>query len=121
MLFIPFAFKRYAITSIFIVLAVAMTIVTLFTGSSTIQLLKNSEKKEPVEYQVTLYPPTSDKVHENLWIDEVTTLLRQNRFENYSWIYKGRTVIDVLTLFDRKADVRKIKTLLQKKGSWKVM
>jgi hypothetical protein len=116
MLFIPFAFKRYAITSIFIVLAVAMTIVTLFTGPSTIQLLKNSEKKEPVEYQVSLYPPASDKVHENLWIDEVTTLLRQNRFENYSWIYKGRRVIDVLTLFYWKADVRKIKTLLQKKG-----
>jgi hypothetical protein len=116
MLFIPYAFKRYAITSIFIVLAVAMTIVTLFTGSSTIQLLKERQKKEPVGYHVTLYPPASDNVHEDVWIHEVTTLLRLNSFECYSWRYRGMAAIDVLTLIDGTSALGTIKTLLQKKG-----
>jgi hypothetical protein len=116
MLFVPYAFRRYTVTSLFIVLAVAMTIVNLFTGSSTIQLLKESEKKEPVEYYVTLYPPASDKVHEDTWIYEVTTLLRQNTFECYPWRYRGMAAIDVLTPLDRKSAVHTIKTLIQKKG-----
>jgi hypothetical protein len=115
-LFIPYAFKRYTITSIFIVLAAAMTIVTLFTGSLTIQLLKKSEKKEPIEYYIILYPPASDKAQKDIWIHEVTALLRQNKFECYSWKYRGMAAIDVLTSLERKSAVRRIKTLLREKG-----
>jgi hypothetical protein len=116
MLFIPYAFQRYTITSAFIVFAVVMAVVNMFTGSSTIQLLKNDERREPVEYYVTLYPPTSDKAQEDLWIDKVTTLLRHNSFECYSWRYRGMAVIDVLTPLDRKSAVRTITALIQKKG-----
>jgi hypothetical protein len=119
MLFIPHAFKRYTVTSACIVLAVVVAMGSLFTGASTIQLLKKSEKKAPgkyVEYYVTLYPPASDKVQEEKWINGVTTLLRQNTFECYPWRYRGVAAIDALTPLDRKSVVRTIKTLLQKKG-----
>jgi hypothetical protein len=116
MLFIPYAVKRYTITSFFVVFAAAMTVVTLFTGSSTVQLLKQTEKKEAVEYYVTFSPPVSDKAHEDIWIHEVTTLLRLNAFECYPWVYRGRAAVDVLTTLERKSAVRTIKTLLQKKG-----
>lgn len=115
-MFIPFAFRRYKITSVFSVLAIVLTIFTLFSGSSTIQLLKRSEKKKHVEYQITIYPPNLDKIHEDLWIDGVKALLRQNKFECYSWMYKGRTVIDVLNLFAGKVNVHIIETILQQKG-----
>jgi hypothetical protein len=116
MLFIPYAFQRYTITSVFIVFAVVIAMVNMFTGSSTIQLLKNDERREPVEYYVTLYPPASDKVQEDIWINKVTTLLRHNTFECYPWRYRGMAVIDVLTPLDRKSAVRTIKALIQKKG-----
>jgi len=122
MLFIPYAFKRYTVTSVFIVLAVVMALGTLFKGSSTIQLLKKSEKKEPVayreyvEYYINIYRQESDKAQEDKWIYEVTTLLRQNTFECYPWRYRGMAAIDALTTLDRKSAIRTIKKLLQKKG-----
>ena len=115
-MFIPFAFRRYKITSILSVFVIAMTLFALFSGSSNIQLLKKKENKKPVEYQITIYPPNSVEINEDFWIGEVKALLRQNKFECYSWIYKGKTVIDVVNLFAGKADIHLIETILQKKG-----
>jgi hypothetical protein len=115
-MFIPFAFRRYKITSILSVFVIGMTLFALFSGSSDIQLLKKKESKKPVEYQITIYPPNSVEINEDFWIGEVKALLRRNKFECYSWIYKGRTVIDVVNLFAGKDDIHLIETILQKKG-----
>jgi len=115
-MFIPFAFRRYKITSILSVFAIGMTLLGLYSGSSNIQLLMKKEKKNPVEYQITIYPPNSVENNNDFWISEVKALLRQNKVESYSWIYKERTVIDVVNLFAGKADIHLIETILQKKG-----
>ena len=116
--FIPFAFRRYRLTSVLSVIAAIMALCILFTEFSDLLISKKKGQKKPSEYQITIYPPNADRVQADIWVRRANALLRQNRFESYSWTYQGRSVIDILNLFDRKSDRRTIETILKKEGLW---
>jgi hypothetical protein len=116
--FIPFAFRRYRITSVLSVIAVIMALYILFTEFSDLLIAKKKGQKKPSEYQITIYPTNTDRVQADMWVRRANAFLRQKGFESYSWNYQGRSVIDILNLFDRKSDRRTIETILQKEGLW---
>jgi hypothetical protein len=97
-------------------MSILMAFFMLYADISGMRSVKKKGKATLPEYQATLSAPVRNSINQDAWIDAVHDILKQNNFESYIWLHRGKKVIDILSLHDRNADILRIEEALLKNG-----